>query len=59
MQIYDRWGGMIFSTRDFDEGWDGRFNGTLVPMGAYAYFIEVVDNVGRRSERKGTVLVIR
>lgn len=59
MQIYNRWGGLIFSTKSFDEGWDGTYKGSIVPMGAYAYFIEIVDNVGRRTERKGTVLVVR
>jgi len=58
-EIYDRWGGMLFSTQKFDEGWDGTYDGKLVPMGAYAYYVLVVDNLGQKTERKGTVLVIR
>jgi len=58
-QVYDRWGGLIFSTNDFSKGWDGTYNGKLLPQGGYAYYIQVVDDLGQKTERKGTVMLIR
>jgi gliding motility-associated-like protein len=36
IQIYDRWGNQVFKTKDINESWDGKFNGTLVSQGVYA-----------------------
>ena len=58
-EVYNRWGGLIFSTKDFSEGWDGTYNGKLVEQGVYAYDIQVVDKNGLNTERKGTVMVMR
>ena len=35
--IYDRWGKLVFESRDKDFRWDGRFNGNDVPEGVYYY----------------------
>jgi gliding motility-associated-like protein len=41
MQIFDRWGMLIFETRKLDgRGWDGKFNDKPQPMGVYVYLIE-------------------
>lgn len=37
MQIYNRWGEMLFDTREPAEGWDGTYEGKPMPMGTYAY----------------------
>jgi gliding motility-associated-like protein len=57
--IYNRWGTQIFTTKDFNEGWDGTYNGKIVEQGAYVYFIQIVDNLGRKTEDKGTVILLR
>jgi gliding motility-associated-like protein len=46
MQIFNRWGQVVFETRSKDgRGWDGRFNGTMQPTGVFIYMIEVtLDN---------------
>jgi len=46
MQIFNRWGGLVFEKTNFlpnDEksGWDGRNNGKIAPNGIYLYTIEV------------------
>jgi len=41
MQIYNRWGQVIFETRSLDgRGWDGNFNGKKQPQGVYIYLID-------------------
>lgn len=43
MQIFNRWGQLVFSTADPDIGWDGTLNnnGEPVPDGVYFYVCEV------------------
>jgi gliding motility-associated-like protein len=40
LEIFDRWGGMIFIGSSTTPRWDGRLNGELVPAGVYAYTIQ-------------------
>lgn len=35
--IYDRWGTLVFDTRDMQEGWDGTYKGSLAPTGIYVW----------------------
>lgn len=46
MQIFNRWGEMIFVSHDPSIGWDGTYNGTLVADGNYIWKIrfKVPDN---------------
>lgn len=40
LQIYDRWGKLIFETTEIDEGWDGKSNGEMVPIGSYIWRLQ-------------------
>lgn len=46
MQIYNRWGQLIFSTHSLDKGWDGKLNGTILMQEVYNYkiFYSLVEN---------------
>ena len=37
MQIYNRWGQMVFESRNPNIHWDGTYQGSPVPMGVYLY----------------------
>lgn len=39
--ITDRWGGVVFRTQNPTQRWDGRFNGSQAPEGAYFYHIVI------------------
>lgn len=39
MQIYNKWGTVVFSTEDLSEGWDGNYNGAEAPAGNYSYIV--------------------
>ena len=41
LKIFNRWGGVVFSSENIDEGWDGRFNDTESGMGTYIYMIQL------------------
>jgi gliding motility-associated-like protein len=57
--IYNRWGQVIFTTRDARVGWDGRINGVEQPTGTFIWIAEAVDYKGNLITRKGTITVIR
>jgi gliding motility-associated-like protein len=39
MQIFNKWGAIVFSTNNIEVGWDGTFNGASVQKGKYSYVI--------------------
>ncbi|MFD2936769.1 gliding motility-associated C-terminal domain-containing protein [Spirosoma flavum] len=59
MNIYNRWGEVVFSATNKTKGWDGTSNGQLAPAGQYMYRIEVVDLTGLKTVRTGALLLIR
>jgi gliding motility-associated-like protein len=40
IQIFDRWGKMVYEGENDDIRWDGTYKGFLVPAGSYAYVID-------------------
>ena len=65
MQVFDRWGGVMFQTTDFNKGWDGTMNGSMVPNEVYAYRVTyrlIEDSSGKlgfEQTRMGHVQVLR
>ncbi len=60
IQIFNRWGQIIFESIDPDFKWDGTFLSLDVPIGAYVYQIKYHDNNNSRQELiKGNTTVIR
>ncbi len=41
IQIFNRWGSLIFSSENAAQGWDGRIQGENAPPGVYLYVIDV------------------
>jgi len=40
MQIYNRWGEMVFQSDDMNKGWDGTYQGVNAPVGYYFYMVQ-------------------
>jgi len=57
-QIYNRWGQLIFETRDFNEGWDGKYNGSRVHRGTYIWTYQYADSQGNEIKKRGSVTVV-
>lgn len=59
LKIYDRWGGVLFSTDDSSEGWDGQggLNG-LVSEGVYVYMLSFEDRDGKEYVFRGIVTML-
>lgn len=58
MQIYNRWGQMIFEADNFSTKWDGTYEGTMVPQGSYVYKLSAKGITGNRTQKDGTVTVV-
>lgn len=37
LEVYNRWGQMVFRTTDITDGWDGKFHGTDCELDTYFY----------------------
>ena len=60
MQIFDRWGNLLFESRDRNIGWDGYDrNGRLMPAGVYVYKLIMRLSDGQRTTKLGDVTLIR
>jgi len=59
MQIYSKWGQLIFSTNDISQKWDGTYKGDNMPNGSYLWMLNYTNNRGRKFYEQGTVMLIR
>lgn len=44
LNIYTRYGSMIYQSRGYTMGWDGLYNGQVLPTGTYYYIIDLGNN---------------
>jgi gliding motility-associated-like protein len=60
MSIYDRWGKVVYSTDNMNQGWNGydKNNTILFPQGVYVWKIVVKGNNGRLQEKMGQVTLM-
>jgi gliding motility-associated-like protein len=61
MQIFDRWGGEVFTTTSRNVGWNGKFqnSGDELQTGTYAYVITFRIQNGRKITEFGTVNLLK
>jgi gliding motility-associated-like protein len=59
MLIFDRWGEQIFETKDFEKGWDGKYQGKQCPSDVYIYKIKVTNVFGEAHDFPGHVNLIK
>jgi gliding motility-associated-like protein len=60
MDIYNRWGQLIFSTTSLDgQGWDGNFNGVPQPEGVYIYIISATFKDGQMEHHQGNITLLK
>ena len=58
-RVYNRWGQLLFSTTQVNHGWDGNFKGAPQAAGTYVWYAEGVTYLGRKIQKKGSVILIR
>ena len=58
-KIFNRWGQVVFSTSDRNQGWDGMFKGVLQPMDVYTYTLDVEFTDGQKLRKTGDISLLR
>ncbi|MCF0039984.1 T9SS type B sorting domain-containing protein [Dyadobacter fanqingshengii] len=58
-KIYDRWGELVFYTKELNKGWDGTFDGKPAVSGTYVWMIEGISNEGKVMRKNGSAMLIK
>jgi gliding motility-associated-like protein len=62
ISIFDRWGEMVFTTKEFTQGWDGTIKGRqakLASDGSYVWQIKLTNVFGEAKEITGHVILMK
>lgn len=59
LQIFNRWGELMFETSSLEDCWDGINDNKPAPPGAYIYQILMIFPDGTRFKKNGSVVLIR
>lgn len=58
--VFNRWGQVVFRTKNWRQGWDGKLDGNPQPTGTYVWLLRYIQrDTKKRMEQKGTVTLIR
>lgn len=58
MEIFNRWGILVFESYDIDIGWDGYFDNKLLDEGVYVWKVTGKYNNGKDFKKVGTVMLL-
>ena len=60
LKVFDRWGEVIYTSKDPFAGWDGSSTGADAPNGVYVYKAHVVDAISKEDyDFTGHVTIFR
>ena len=59
LQIFNRWGQMVFESENVKEGWNGHYNNQLAPQGVYVYKSWGKFISGKEFRVAGSVMLVR
>ena len=59
MQIFNRWGNVIYHSSNISNGWDGTKGGSRLEEDVYVYLINTTDALNKTHSFKGTVTLLR
>ena len=59
LNIYNRWGHLMFHAEDPNDAWDGTYNGKMQPVDGYAFTAKIVYCNKEEETLKGLITLIR
>jgi gliding motility-associated-like protein len=57
--IFNRWGELVFESKDLDFQWDGTYNGTLIQDGTLTWKFNYTTNSGRTKKITGHITILK
>ena len=57
--VYNRWGNLVFYSKTYGEGWDGKLKGVEQNAGVYVWILEYIGNDDKKVSEKGQITIIR
>ncbi len=58
LEVFNRWGVLVFESEDINVGWDGYYDNKLLEEGVYVWKVTGKYNNGKDFKKVGTVLLI-
>ncbi len=58
-RIFNRWGQLVFESRNVNDKWDGTFKGEPQPVSTFHYYLEADLINGRKVRQRGDITLIR
>jgi gliding motility-associated-like protein len=58
MQIFNRWGVLIFETHDINKPWNGYYKGELCQQGVYVWYVEGKYLTGKLFRKAGDITLL-
>jgi gliding motility-associated-like protein len=58
-QVFNRYGQLVFETRDWTKKWDGTINGQPQETGTYVWILQYTDGSGKKISSRGSTVLIR
>jgi gliding motility-associated-like protein len=55
MLIFNRWGELLYETDNPENGWNGKVNGKICPIGTYFYLVKYTTECSSGMEKDGTL----
>jgi gliding motility-associated-like protein len=60
LQVFNRWGELVFESNHVNDGWDGNFKNHPQEIGTYVYHVVATDNETLQTiELKGNITLLR
>ena len=58
-KIYNRFGELVFESKDFSKGWDGKYKGKIQNIETYVYTVEALTFSDKILSKKGNISLLR
>lgn len=58
-QLFNRWGELVFETKEINKGWNGTYQGKIVDPGVFVYQLKAICFDGQEYIDKGNITLIR
>jgi gliding motility-associated-like protein len=59
IEIYNRWGQVVYQSNDKEESWNGKYNDKDCPEAVYVFKLKFKDVLNKLQEKSGRVVIIR